>query len=161
MPTEAQITLCRLETIDHIGQVRTYLNQAIIDLVDRSVNHDASKLEEPELSSFSKITPFMKHIKYGSIEYKEVLNKIGPAISHHYEHNDHHPENNPNGIKGMTLMSLLEMTCDWIAASLRNSGGDIWDSLEINKERFSISDDLFAIIENTIKYIQREVELDQ
>ena len=36
----------------------------------------------------------------------------------------------------MTLLDMLEMLCDWRAASLRHADGDIYQSLVINRARF-------------------------
>lgn len=50
----------------------------------------------------------------------------------------------------MSLIALLEMLCDWKAASERHDTGDILRSLDINKERFGISDQLDSILRNTV-----------
>jgi hypothetical protein len=55
------------------------------------------------------------------------------------------------GIDGMDLVDILEMLCDWKAATLRHKSGDIMESLKINKERFKISDQLYKILVNTIE----------
>jgi DNA-binding response OmpR family regulator len=54
------------------------------------------------------------------------------------------------GLNGMDLLDLMEMMADWKASTLRNKDGDISKSLEINKKRFGISDQLFDILNNTI-----------
>jgi hypothetical protein len=54
------------------------------------------------------------------------------------------------GINGMTLLDLIEMICDWKAATLRHGDGDIYKSLEINAERFKYSGQLKQILKNTI-----------
>jgi len=43
-----------------------------------------------------------------------------PAIEHHYKNNRHHPEHFNNGIDEMNLVDLIELLCDWKAASERN-----------------------------------------
>lgn len=53
-------------------------------------------------------------------------------------------------INKMSLLDLVEMVSDWKAATMKHADGDIRKSLEINKERFGISDQLAKIIENTI-----------
>jgi hypothetical protein len=57
------------------------------------------------------------------------------------------------GINGMTLIDLIEMICDWIAAGLRHADGDIFKSIKINKERFDISDQLTQILINTAEFL--------
>lgn len=53
-------------------------------------------------------------------------------------------------IRGMNLISLLEMLCDWKAATLRHNDGDILKSIEINQRRFGYSDELKQILLNTV-----------
>jgi hypothetical protein len=43
------------------------------------------------------------------------------------------------------------MLCDWKAAGERHADGSITKSLEINKKRFGISDQLASILDNTRK----------
>ena len=54
----------------------------------------------------------------------------------------------------MDLLDLVEMFCDWKAASLRHKDGDFAASLQINKERFGISDQLMAILENSVGLVE-------
>jgi hypothetical protein len=75
---------------------------------------------------------------------------MGPALKHHYDHNDHHPEHFPNGVEDMDLMQITEMLCDWIAAGRRHAdGGDIHRSIEQNAERFGYGDELRKILHTT------------
>jgi hypothetical protein len=121
----------------------------VAELERRAKDHDASKLEEPEKSLFDAMTPKLKASTYGSPEYFEMLKELQPALDHHYAENSHHPEHFPNGVVGMTLIDLLEMFADWKAASLRHSTGNFKKSIEINSARFSMSDQLVQIFENT------------
>ena len=43
------------------------------------------------------------------------------------------------------------MFFDWKAATERHDDGDIYKSLNINKDRFKISDQLINILKNTAK----------
>lgn len=56
-----------------------------------------------------------------------------------------------SGIYGMSILDLVEMLADWKAAGMRHADGDITKSLEINRKRFGISDQLFMIFQNTVK----------
>jgi len=58
------------------------------------------------------------------------------------------------GILGMSLLDLVEMLCDWKAATLRHNDGDIRKSIEINQKRFGYSDELKAIFLNTLPLIE-------
>ncbi len=138
------------DTIQHILDVNKFLHDVIERLVERGANHDKSKLEIPEKELFDKYTPLLKDVSYGSEKYKQYLKEMGVALDHHYTYNSHHPEHWPVGIEGMSLLDIVEMICDWKAALLRHNDGNIWKSLQINRERFKISDELYHILRNTI-----------
>lgn len=139
------------DTMDHIGKVRVKLFAISNGLSQRAVEHDLSKLLSPEKEVFDAVTPKLKGLTYGSDEYKAALAEMGEALTHHYAENSHHPEHYLNGVDGMTLLDLVEMFCDWKAASERHADGDFAKSLEINRKRFAISDQLVNIFENTAK----------
>lgn len=145
----------RLDTVratsSHIERVGGFLFELANSLVERAGDHDKSKFEEPEFSIFVEFTPKLAALTYGSDEYKGALEQMQPALEHHYAHNRHHPEHFPRGVNNMTLVDLIEMLCDWKAATMRHNDGDITKSLEINKKRFGISDQLTTILENTAR----------
>ena len=149
----------RPETQQHIARVQHFLQSAINNLTIRSSRHDASKLVNPELEAFDIATPKLANLEYGSEEYKESLRELGPALQHHYEFNSHHPEHYENGIDGMSLMDVMEMLCDWRAASERvkqrtddpEKVKTFESGLAHNKERFNISDQLYNILVNTVR----------
>ena len=138
-------------TREHIWNVGVLLNFVIKDLIDRSFSHDLSKLEAPEVEIFDTYTLKLANTTYGSDEYKQFLNEMKPALEHHYAKNSHHPEHFKNGIKDMSLLDLIEMFCDWKAATMRHNDGDIMRSIELNQKRFNYSDELKQILRNTIK----------
>lgn len=143
----------RPETYEHIGVVREELTLVVAELLVRAIEHDASKLADPELEMYDRFTPKLRDMTYGSEEYKQALKDMGPALQHHYESNRHHPEHHPDGIRSMNLIDLVEMICDWVAASKRHSDGDPRRSVEINQARFGYSDDLKAILLNTVEVL--------
>jgi len=56
----------------------------------------------------------------------------------------------------MDLFDVIEMFFDWYAAGKRNKDGNIYKSLDINKERFKISDQLYNIMKNTAdRYVKK------
>lgn len=144
----------RIDTTLHIINVQNYMKKIIKELVHRGKVHDKSKLESPEVEIFDEYTPLLKNTTYGSDEYKELLQKIKPALDHHYSKNSHHPEFWKDGIRGMSLVDLIEMICDWKAASLRHHDGDVNKSIEINQKRFGYSDELKQIFYNTLLEIE-------
>lgn len=147
------IAECQVETQKHIETVRKYI-RFIIDKIDmRGVRHDASKLESPEVDLFAEITPMLAELTYGSEEYQESLDKLKPALDHHYASNRHHPEHFVNGVNDMTLVDLIEMFCDWKASSLRQNDGNLLKSIEISAERFNIDPQLKQILINTARMV--------
>jgi hypothetical protein len=140
-----------LDTLSHIKRTGSLLHKMILELLARIDNHDSSKLRIPEKAIFDEFTPKLKDSTYGSEEYNNFLKEMKKALDNHYANNSHHPEFYKNGINGMDLIDLLEMICDWKAASERHTDGNIYDSIKINKKRFNISDQLEQIFVNTLK----------
>lgn len=138
----------------HINLVQKYLRILAVEALKRGEVHDASKMVSPEAETFAHYSTRLKDLTYGSPEYQECLKGLGPALKHHYENNRHHPEHYPEGIKGMNLVDLLECFSDWLAATKRHDDGDIYKSLEINRKRFNLSDDLVQIFKNTVSVLE-------
>ncbi|AFZ67596.1 DUF5662 family protein [Deinococcus peraridilitoris] len=141
----------RPDTHEHINQVRAYLMRATHELLYRSEEHDRSKLLSPEVEVFNRVTPRLRELTYGSDEYKASLVEMGEALTHHYQHNRHHPEHHENGIKDMNLIDVLEMLCDWAAACKRHADGDIYKSIRMNAERFGFSAEFERLLNNTVE----------
>lgn len=140
----------RPDTYAHIHRVQELLSGAVSSLVRRMLHHDASKLEEPELSGFNEWTPKLASLTYGTDDYKAALVGMRPFLEHHYAHGSHHPEHYGDGIRGMTLLDLVEMLCDWRAATERHANNiGLISSIEKNQQRFGYSDELKGILLNT------------
>lgn len=142
------------DTYEHILQVQRNINVCVRELLDRSEKHDLSKLKSPEAELFHEHGPKLKQYKYPSPEYNESLKQLEPALKHHYAKNRHHPQHWKNGISDMNLIDLLEMFCDWKAATLRQNEGNIKKSIEANAERFNINPQLVKIFENTVELLE-------
>jgi hypothetical protein len=143
----------------HIDNVQRKLNSVIALLMGRAEDHDKSKLQEPEHSIFEKYDPILEKFQYASKEYFDCMVAMKPALDHHYKNNSHHPQFYSNGIKGMSLLDLIEMITDWKAASERRADGSIIISINVNQQRFGYSDELKEIFYNTaieLKYITKE-----
>jgi len=139
----------KADTLTHIKRVNELLGEAAIELIKRGNVHDSSKLEEPEKSEFDRLTPRLQHLTFGSDEYKASLAELEGALKHHYTHNTHHPQHYPNGVSGFDLFDLMEMFFDWKAATERTKDGNIYKSIEHNKSRFEMSEQLAQIFKNT------------
>jgi 16S rRNA C967 or C1407 C5-methylase (RsmB/RsmF family) len=144
----------RPDTYKHIQVVQGLLGKVLRDFIRRSEEHDQSKLYTPEVEMFDEFTSKLATSTYGSDEYKSFLKALEPALAHHYANNSHHPEHYPDGIRGMNLLDVLEMLCDWKAATLRHNDGDIRKSIEINQGRFGYSDELKQLFYNTLPLIE-------
>jgi hypothetical protein len=143
------------DLIQHKQWVAENMQIAANDLFQRAAVHDNSKFSPEEFELYDQLFPELQKYAYGSPELKAVYKQLGPALNHHLKVNRHHPEYHENGINEMNLIDVLEMVCDWMAASKRSKTG-IDHGLEINKERYGISDQLFEIIKNTVAMLLEE-----
>ena len=145
-----QVKFFYQETQKHQNSVNKRMTNLILRLTERAAKHDNSKFSDVESELFIEYTPKLKKSTYGSEEYNQFLKGLKPALEHHYACNSHHPEHFSNGIKDMSLIDLVEMICDWYAATERHEDGNIFRSIEINQKRFGYSDELKSILINTI-----------
>lgn len=152
----------RKDTLNHIWQVRKAIFKIIIMLIKRAFFHDKTKLQKQEKPGFDIYTPKLAGCTYGSPEYNNFLKELKPYLDHHYAKNRHHPEHFLYGIKHMNLVDLVEMLCDWHAATKRHHNGSLLKSIILNQKRFGYSNDLKYIFENTYddifhaEYIQKK-----
>lgn len=129
---------------------RAFLYDVVFALLRRGSEHDRTKLFEPEVDLFVKYTPELAKCHYGSPEYDEALKGLKPALDHHYGNNRHHPEHFKAGIGDMNIIDIVEMMCDWKAATLRQKDGNLRKSVELNAARFQINKQLVRILENSM-----------
>jgi hypothetical protein len=151
------VTDSRPATREHIRQVGMLIGKVSDELFKRTMYHDASKLESPEVEVLDVVTERLSGLTYGSEEYKASLADMGPALQHHYQHNRHHPEHFNNGIEDMNLVDLVEMFCDWLAATKRHSDGDINASISLNAQRFGIDSQLVHVLRNTAIWVRENL----
>lgn len=129
-----------------------FLTPMIQDLMNRGVDHDNSKFDDDEFPGLIAAMEDIKKYPYGTPEYEEMRKKHAKPFTAHYKKNRHHPEFHPNGIDDMNLVDLIEMICDWKAASMRaENGGNIYNSIKIATEKYNPSPQLVKILENTAK----------
>ncbi len=139
-----------IETIIHIYKVQKLLATCISQLQERLINHDKSKILSDELKGFTNANKLLSDMAYGSDEYFNNLEQLKETLEQHYQLNRHHPQHFKNGINDMTLIDLMEMTCDWMASAERSKNGNVMISLQVQKERFQIEEQLYQILKNTI-----------
>ena len=136
-------------TTKHKFWVAWYLFKFSMNLFWRAVFHDISKYYPSEAKGFIKTIHKLKNSTYGSDEYRRLLRQIKPNIDLHYKRHSHHPEHyGDEGIDGMSLVDIVEMWCDWQAAVRRHKDGDIEKSIETNRKRFEINNQLVNILYN-------------
>ena len=140
---------CTLDILEHRTKVAVLIYKLVDELKKRAIHHDESKLSDPvEKEIFDLWTPELRKAPFGSEEYKVCLEAMGEGLQRHYRANSHHPEHWTNGIRGMSLIDILEMVCDWKAAAERS--GKPVDLDQVTK-RFKIDPQLLQIIYNTLK----------
>ena len=146
----------KYKTMRHIETVRNFIDCVIRELLSRQEQHDQSKLQQPEVDVFEIYTAKLRDCIYASDEYKKYMEEMKPAIDHHHTCNRHHPEYFVDSIRGMDLVDLIEMLCDWKSATMRHNTGDIYKSLELNQKRFGYSDDIKRLLKNTVDWLEQQ-----
>ena len=145
------------ETIEHQRDVARLLMKFASQLLERAREHDESKLGPVEKPIFDAVLPTIKGSEVGRYSYEEGKAKLGEALEHHYAANRHHPEHfGDAGIRGMTLVDLVEMWCDWNAA--RHRGEDSRLRLDYVGERFQIGPQILEIMLNTAEADETPVQ---
>jgi len=139
------------ETRKHQQAVGQLMTEFAMSVLCRAVSHDRSKLQAPEREIFMEATPKLAGLTYGSKEYGETLKEMQVALDHHYANNEHHPECHKDGIDSMSLIDVVEMYFDWLAAIQRHADGDFEKSMEHNQGRFGMSEQLSNIFYNTAR----------
>ena len=142
------------DLLEHAQEVAKRVTMMAAELIVRGIEHDRSKFSLEEYSSFVGQTVKLKDLVYGSDEYRAALEKIRPAIDHHYKCNRHHPQHFKDKVRGMNLIDIVEMFCDWHASTLRQKDGDIRKSIAFNQKRFKLSDELTQLFFNTLEVFE-------
>ena len=142
------------DTQAHIATVQARLQTIIHELNIRAAHHDESKLREPEKSGYDQLTLTLKNVAYDTEAYRAALAEAQSAIAHHYQSIAIILSIFPDGIAGMTLIDVIEMLCDWKAASERTQQTSVAPSLSHNQQRFGIDDQLAAILANTVQALE-------
>ena len=139
-------------TQDHIVRVGELIGEVTKDLNYRAIYHDQSKFDPIESGPLQEMQDLIDkegQAPFGSDEYRRRTALLGPMLEHHYANNRHHPEHFLNGIAGMTLVDLVEMVCDWKAASER--GNDPALNLTYLAQKYDIGPMLLSILQNTCR----------
>jgi len=141
---------CTDDVMEHKRKVEYWLRDIANQISGRAKAHDDSKLKEPEKAIFDQWTPNLEQVEFGSEEYHRALEAMGQGLEHHYHNNRHHPEHFQDGVEGMTLVDLIEMFCDWLAAAEKKKTHVDLDYLQ---QRFGLSNQLVKVLYNTLEDI--------
>lgn len=136
----------------HRALVKDWMIEEVRSLLCRADQHDLSKFSPQEigpLADMQRLIDTEGQAPYGSAEYKRRTDLLGPMTAHHYAHNSHHPEHFADGVAGMDILDIVEMLCDWKAASTR--GGENAIGLTHSLERFGITGQMASVIRNTLQ----------
>lgn len=134
---------------EHISRVRNHIETFVQLLMVRALNHDKTKLEEPELSLWKAMDKEPRY-PYGSDEYKDKVKRYEPVFSHHYKYNRHHPEHYEFGVCEMTLVDLVEMLSDWLGYKDYMTITEAVTVCDQQMERYNMSEELRQILFNTL-----------
>lgn len=133
----------------HISRVRKHINTFVQLLLKRAINHDKSKLEEPEISWWKEMDKEPRY-PYGSEEYKQKIKRWDKVFKHHYKYNRHHPEHYDYGVSEMTLVDIVEMMCDWLGYKDTITISEALKVCDEQMRRYNIPDGIRQIIFNTL-----------
>ena len=146
---KAFVTIERHRTI-----VSATLRAIAYELMRRADLHDQSKLSLDEFEGFAKINRVGREHEYGSDEYFAALNAVDPnPIPLHYSRNDHHPEFHAK-ITYMEFPELVEMVCDWYAASVTYGKTSFQGSLTVGFDRWPFTVGQRFFINNLATWIE-------
>lgn len=148
MPTANEVTHA------HIARVATLIGEIRSHLATRGVYHDQSKFDPIEAGPLQEMQDLIERegqAAYGTEEYARRTALLGPMLKHHYACNPHHPEFFANGVAGMNLIDVVEMLCDWKAASERGQESAI--NLRYSIEKYKIDPMLASILMNTCEFM--------
>lgn len=140
------------DVMEHKTRVSIMMSKISRDLVRRGNLHDNSKLKSPEMEIYEAHIDELSNAKFGTDEYTRAMDNIRPALNHHYENNDHHPEHFKDGIFDMNLIQIIEALCD-IKAVQDKKGGNIIDTLPTWMEQKNIPENYYMVLKNTLEYM--------
>jgi hypothetical protein len=139
-----------IETINnHRKSVHDKLQFLRQELDTRAVDHDKSKLLPPEINWLIEMDREPKY-KYGTPEYFDKMHRWQKFFDHHYAENRHHPDHFVNGVNDMTLVDLCEYLIDIISYFDEMHVDDAIKTIELQKERFGLDDQLCMVLKNTL-----------
>jgi hypothetical protein len=139
------------DAILHVSEVRENIASVNAELVRRGIAHDRTKFQALEFDAFVSTRDAFKKANYGTPEYQACVDAVKPAVDHHHGNNRHHTSYHENGVNDMSLIDIVEMICDWKAASRRSPDKKFIDTLDYAFDKYGIDSQLQGIIRNTLR----------
>lgn len=140
------------DTKVHQARVSIILSKLGRELIKRGKVHDNSKFQTPEKEIYSEYHDKLNSVAFASESYNYYLKQMKPAVDHHYQVNDHHPEHFKDGIVDMDLIQMLEMLADIVAVST-DKGTDLIEFLPKFMKEKEIPENFYTILRNTLEHI--------
>ena len=130
----------------HIAEFQQAIATLTEKLKQRAKTHDASKLQEPELTQYTEVEEKLEKHPIGSHNYRSIVKQNKPILDKHYKNNPHHPEHFKNGFNSMTILDLVDVFTDWKL----DCGDEDWDSfVDSRTDYYSLSSQLATILKNS------------
>lgn len=139
--------------LKHQGLVRAHMGKLAQNLGNHALGHDLSKLGLDEFGGFVAVNRTAREHPYSSEEYKASL-KGNAVIDLHFSRNRHHPEFHENGVADMGLLDIIEMVCDWKAASETYGMTSFQDAMQTQVKRFGLTAEQLYLIGLIAKEIE-------
>lgn len=133
--------------------VHDKLNVIGRELFARARNHDNSAMGSPEVEVYRRYFDNYMEFRPGDPRREEVIANMAPAIGHHFLANDHHPEHFDKGLDDMDLIQITHFLADMMSCSEQEQV-DIYELLEMARNRYSMSDQMYHILCNSVKKIK-------
>lgn len=138
---------------NHIKNVRKGMRELAGIIVSRSDEHDASKLEDPELSGYIQMDQEPRY-QYGTKEYKEKMQRYSWLFKQHWRVNRHHPEyfKDLGGFESQAnLIDVIEMLCDWLSYKNGLTYLEATKLVSQQCKRFHFSETMEDLLMNTLR----------
>lgn len=139
-------TVALRQVIENVKVVKHLLASVQVELISRQLNHDNSKLENPE---WNRVL-----YKYDKEEFPMSEEDLEIAKHHHYAHNRHHPERFKNGLNDMHIVDIIELIIDWIGDAYTDNE-DVEQAIKRKAEKYNIDPQLLSIFLNTADWINK------
>lgn len=141
--------------IRHRDNIQTALSRIVNEIEERGLRHDLSKFKEDEAEGFVRINKTARNCEYGSEEYENTMVKEkgeDGCITKHFSRNRHHVEFHDSA-HDMTFIDIIEMVCDWWAASKTYGTNTLQKKLPELKEQGDFSEPQLWLIDEVVEML--------